>query len=110
MSSSNTTSMIRGATTRFMLLLLPGGWGPGGRIAMLQIQERQHRRGLLTIEDIDLFHRRENFTHRLQIETPPCHLWGLAVFRQQRIKPRRVPLGRVGAIDGIALGLGNGAV
>src|SRR5712691_10513308 len=100
MSTSNTTSMIRGATTRFILLLLPC-WGHGGHIATLEIQERQHRR-LLSIEHVYLFQRRENFAHGLQIEAPPRHLRGLAVFRQQRVKTRRVTLGRVGAVDGIA--------
>src|SRR2546425_6854367 len=108
MSTSSITSMMRGATTRFMLLLLPG-WGHGGRIATLEIQERQDRRRLLTIEYVYLFHRRENFAHGLQIEATPRHLRSLAVFRQQRVKTRRVTLGRVGAVDGIALGLGNGA-
>src|SRR5215475_12570644 len=107
MSTSSTTSIISGATTRFMLLLLPCR-GPGGHIATLEIQERQHRRRLLTIEYVYLFHRRENFAHGLQIEATPRHLWAFAVFRQQRVKTRRVALGRVSAVDGIALGLGNG--
>src|SRR5947209_4404326 len=109
MSTSSTTNMISGTTTRFMLLLLPC-WGHGGHIATLEIQKRQHRRRLLTIEHVYLFHRRENFAHSLQIEATPRHLRRLAVFCQQRVKTRRVTLGRVGAVDGIAFGLGNGAV
>src|SRR5262249_22933031 len=100
MNSTSTTSMIRGAAMRFMLLLLPC-WSHWGHIATLEIQERQHRRRLLTIEHIRLFHGRENLTHGLQIETPTRHLWRLLVFGQQRRKTRGIPLGRVGTVDGI---------
>src|SRR5215471_18749514 len=109
MNPSNTTSMISGKAIRFMSLLLPG-WGYRCRLAALEIQERQHRRGLLTIEHVDLFQRWENLAHGLQIEAAPRHLRRLAVFRQQRRKPRRISLGRVDAVDGIALGLGDGPV
>src|SRR4026209_2610457 len=101
--------MIRGATRRFMLLLLPC-WGRRGHIATLEIQERQHRRRLFSIEHIHLLRRRENLAHGLQIETLPRHLWGLTILGQERVKTRHVTLRRVGAVDGIALGLGNGAV
>src|SRR5262249_61880814 len=94
MSTSNTTSTINGTTTRFMSLLLPG-WGDRRRLAALEIQERQYRRGLLTIQDVDLFQRRENLAHGLQIEAAARHLRRLAVFRQQRRKPRCVALGGV---------------
>src|SRR5262249_49978469 len=108
MSTSRTISMIRGAAMRCMLLLLPC-WSHWGHIATLEIQERQHRRRLLTIEHIPLLHSRENLTHSLQVEAPTRHLRRLLVFGQQRLKTRRVTLGRVGTVDGIALGLGNGA-
>src|SRR5215831_13441235 len=64
MSTSRTTSMIRGAAMRFMLLLLPC-WSHWGHIATLEIQERQHRRRLLTIEHIRLFHGGKNLPHGL---------------------------------------------
>src|SRR5215831_14021425 len=108
MSASRTTSMIRGAAMRFMLLLLPC-WSHWGHIAPLEIQERQHRRWLLTIEHIHLFHGGENLTHSLEVEAPTRHLRRLLVFGQQRLKTRGIPLGRVGTVDGIALGLGHRA-
>src|SRR5215813_11291322 len=109
MSTSSTTSMISGATTRFMLLLLPS-WGGGGHLATLEIQEWQHRRRLLSIEHVHLFQGRENVAHGLQIEAPPRHLRGLAVFCQQRVKTRHVALGRISASDRIPLRVGNGAL
>src|SRR5262245_66340646 len=109
MSSTSTISIIRGAAMRFMLLLLPC-WGYWGHIATLQIQERQDRRRLLSIEHIHLFHCREEFAHRLQIEAAPRHLRRLTILRQERVKARHVTLGRVGAVDGIAIGLGNNAL
>src|SRR5262245_48949948 len=105
---SSTTSMSNGATMRCMSLLLPC-WGSRSHIAPLQIQEWQHRRRLLTIEHIHLFHGGENLAHGLQIEAPTCDLRSPLVFGQQRVKTCRVPLGRVGAVDGIALGLGKRA-
>src|SRR6266704_4082085 len=108
MSTSSTTSIINGATTRFMSLLLPC-WRRWGHIAPLEIQEWQHRRRLITIEHIHLFHGRENLTHGLQVEAPARHLRRLLVFGQQRLKTRRVTLGRVSTVDGIALGLRHGA-
>src|SRR5438093_8456827 len=108
MNSTSTTSMIRGAAIRFMLLLLPC-WGHGGHIATLEIQERQYRRRLLSIEHIHLFHRGNDLAHRLQVEAAPRHLRCLTIFRQERVKTRHITLGRVSTVDGIALGLGNGA-
>src|SRR5438128_4431376 len=108
MSTSSTTSIINGATTRFMSLLLPC-WRRWGHIAPLQIQERQHRRRLLTIEHIHLFHGGENLPHRLQVEAPTRYLRRLLVFGQQRLKTRGIPLSRIGTVDGIALSLGNSA-
>src|ERR1051326_4465769 len=109
MSSTSTTSIIRGAVMRFMLLLLPC-WGQGGRIATLQIQERQDRRWLIRIEHIHLFYCREEFAHRLQIEAAPRHLRRLTIFCEQRVKTRHVTLGRIGAVDCIPLGLGDSAL
>src|SRR5215211_5565573 len=108
MSRSSTTSMINGATTRCMSLLLPG-WSHWGHIATLEIQEWQHRRWLLPIEHIRLFHGGENLPHGLQVEAPTRHLRRLLVFGQQRLKTRGIPLGRVDTVDGIALGLRHGA-
>src|SRR5215471_11804443 len=108
MNTTSSNSMMSGRAIRFMLPLLPG-WGHGRCIAALEIQERQHRRWLLTIKHVDLFHRRENVAHGLQIEATPRHLRGLMVFCQQRVKTRRVTLGRVRTVDGIALSLGDGA-
>src|SRR5713101_9389571 len=84
MSSTSTTSMSRGAAIRCMLLLLPC-WGHGGRIATLEIQERQYRRRLLSIEHVHLFHRRNDLAHRLQVEAAPRHLRCLTIFRQERV-------------------------
>src|SRR5215510_6869176 len=109
MISTSTTSMIRGAAMRFMLLLLPC-WSHWGHIATLQIQERQDRRWLLSIEHVHLFHRREEFAHRLQIEAATRHLRRLTILCQERVKARHVTLGRIGAIDGIPLCLGDGAL
>src|SRR5262245_34967707 len=109
MSSTSTISIIRGAAMRFMLLLLPC-WGYWGHIATLQIQERQDRRRLLSIEHIHLFHCREEFAHRLQIEAAPRHLRRLTILRQERVKARHVTLGRIGAVDRIPLCLGDGAL
>src|SRR5919198_3768859 len=97
--------MIRGAAMRFMLLLLPC-WGHGGHIATLEIEERQDRRRLLSIEHIHLFDGWEEFAHRLQIEAATRHLRRLAILRQERVKTRHVTLGRIGAVDRIPLGLG----
>ena len=44
----------------------------------------------------------------IRMEATPRYLRGFAVFRQQRVKTRCVTLGGVDAVDGIALGLGNG--
>src|SRR5262249_59382480 len=105
---SSTTSMSNGATTRCMSLLLPC-CGSRSHIAALEIQERQHRRRLVSIEHVQLFHRGENLAHGLQVQAPTCDLRSALVFGQQCVKTYRVPLGRVGAVDGIALGLGHGA-
>src|SRR5262245_27455216 len=99
MSSTSTTSMIRGAAMRFMLFLRPSANRPG-QIATLQIQERQDRRWALSIEHIHLLHRREQFAHGLDIEAAPCHLRCLLILRQERIKTRYVTLSRIGAVDG----------
>src|SRR6267378_6108909 len=109
MSSTSTTRMSSGVTRRDMLLLLPC-WGPWGHLTTLEIQERQDRRRLLRIEHIHLFHRGDDLAHGLQIEAAPRHLRCLPIFGQQRGKTGRVTLGRVGAVDGIPLGLGEGAL
>src|SRR5262245_27096723 len=109
MISTSTASMIRGAARRFMLLLLPG-WSHWGHIATLEIEERQDRRRLLSIEHIHLFHCREEFAHRLQIEAATRHLRRLPILCQERVKARHITLGRIGAVDRIPLGLGDSAL
>src|SRR5262249_61769873 len=100
MSTSRTTSMSNGATTRCMSLLLPC-CGSRSHIVTLEIQEGQHRRRLVTIEHVQLFHRGKNLAHGLQVQAPTCDLGSPLVFSQQCFKTCRIPLGRVGAVDAI---------
>src|SRR5215510_601044 len=109
MISTSTTSMIRGAAMRFMLLLLPC-WGHWGHIATLKVEARQDRRRLLSIEHIHLFHCRKEFAHRLQIEAATRHLRCLPILCQERVEACHITLGRIGASDRIPLRVGNGAL